>query len=165
MVLGTLLVGSLSLAANAVWGKEKMKLSSTGPLNTLPAFFFLAGGEEGGAFGTGTGAFSLFLSLCFLLSEEYTYQDDTSVLLPLCLSRIGFSGGRGTPSVLIPPDNCPDDLFENIMPDLRVPMIPWREQDDWGCERVPTDVDVIVLENEFIRATITPQWGGKIWSA
>ena len=33
---------------------------------------------------------------------------------------------------------CPDDIFEDTMEDLRVPMLPWLEQDDWGCERKPT---------------------------
>ena len=27
-----------------------------------------------------------------------------------------------------------------------------------------TDVPVIVMENEYLRAAVTPQWGGKIWS-
>lgn len=26
------------------------------------------------------------------------------------------------------------------------------------------DLPVVVLENEYLRAAITPQWGGKIWS-
>ena len=37
-------------------------------------------------------------------------------------------------------------------------------QDDWGCERQPKEVPALVLENEFLRAAITPQWGGKVWS-
>lgn len=59
---------------------------------------------------------------------------------------------------------CPDDAYENEMPDLRVPQLPWALQNDWGCERTPTEVDVIVAENDFLRAAITPQWGGKVWS-
>ena len=39
--------------ATAVWGEEPMKLSSTGPSSTLPSFFFMAQGEEGGDLWTG----------------------------------------------------------------------------------------------------------------
>ena len=37
-------------------------------------------------------------------------------------------------------------------------------QDDWGCERAATEVDAIVVETDQLRAAITPQWGGKVWS-
>ena len=30
------------------WGKEPMRLSSTGPESTLPTFMFMSGAEEGG---------------------------------------------------------------------------------------------------------------------
>jgi len=43
-----------------------------------------------------------------------------------------------------------DDIFENRMDDLRVPVMPWRNQDTWGCERKMTDVPVIVMENEYV---------------
>eukprot|EP00039_Didymoeca_costata_P013926 m.218226 g.218226 ORF g.218226 m.218226 type:complete len:171 (+) comp15902_c0_seq8:38-550(+) len=109
--------------STVVMGKEFMKLSSTGPENLLPSFFFLAGGEEGGDFVAGK----------------------------------GWSGGQGAPNPFHPPDTCPDDIFENTSPDLRVPVLPYLEQDDWGCEREPTNVSVIVLENEYLRAAITPQ--------
>ena len=75
-----------------------------------------------------------------------------------------FEGGRGTPKPFEVPVSCPDDLFPNASSDLRVPQLPWMLQDDWGCEREPTDIDVVVVENEVLRATITPQWGGKVWS-
>ena len=35
--------------ATVKWGKEPIKVSSTGPDSTLPNFFFMAGGEEGGS--------------------------------------------------------------------------------------------------------------------
>jgi hypothetical protein len=79
-------------------------------------------------------------------------------------SKGGYQGGMGTPNPFTPPDSCPDELFENTMEDLRVPVLPYLEQDEWGCERTPTNVSVIVLENEYLRAAITPQWGGKVWS-
>eukprot|EP00944_MAST-04C_sp_MAST-4C-sp1_P004738 g4738.t1 len=76
----------------------------------------------------------------------------------------GYTGGRGEPSPFIPPDGCPDEIFENTMKDLRVPQLPWAVQEAWGCERVPTEVDAIIIENEYLRAALMPQWGGKIWS-
>ena len=120
-----------TFATNTVsWGKEPIKMSSTGPENLLPSFFFMAGGEEGGA---------------------YVASD-------------GYAGGLGTPNPFLPPDSCPDDVFDNTMEDMRVPVVPYLEQDDWGCERVPSNVSVIVVETDELRAAITPQWGGKVWS-
>eukprot|EP01079_Euglenida_sp_SAG-EU17-18_P004846 gene4846-880_t len=76
----------------------------------------------------------------------------------------GYQGGTGTPRPVTLPDTCPDFLFENTMKDERVPMLPYQEQDTWGCQRRPENVSVIVLENDYLRAAITPQWGGKVWS-
>lgn len=117
-------------AATWAWGTERMKLSSTGPSSTLPAFFFMARSEEGGALWGG----------------------------------YNFTGGRGDPLPFNARTSCPDDVFDNTSPDLRVPKLPWRLQQDWGCERKSTDVDVLVLENAALRAAITTQWGGKVWS-
>ena len=73
--------------------------------------------------------------------------------------------GLGVPKPFnLPVQDCPDEFYANESPDLRVPQLPWALQDDWGCERVPTDVDVTVFENDYLRAAITPQWGSKIWS-
>jgi hypothetical protein len=44
------------------------------------------------------------------------------------------------------------------------PTLPYLIQDNQDCNRTLTDVPVIVLEDDYIRAAITPQWGGKIWS-
>ena len=65
---------------------------------------------------------------------------------------------------MVPVNNCPDDLFDNTSPDLRVPQLPWNLQDDWGCERESQDVPVIELESETLKASVTTQWGGKVWS-
>ena len=73
------------------------------------------------------------------------------------------TGGRGQPNpFMVPVNNCPDDLFDNTSPDLRVPQLPWNLQDDWGCEREPQDVPVIELESETLKASVTTQWGGKV---
>ena len=75
-----------------------------------------------------------------------------------------FTGGRGESIRWEARTSCPEDVFENIMEDMRVPQLPWRLQEDWGCERRDENVSVLVLENKFLRAAIAPQWGGKIWS-
>ena len=116
------------------WGTEPIRMSDTGPSNLLPAFFFMAGGEEGGSYTPTT----------------------------------GYDGGLGTPSPFYPPDTCPDDVFEATSKDLRVPVVPYLEQDDWGCQAKgatqPEQVKVIVVETDTLRAAVTPQWSGKVWS-
>jgi hypothetical protein len=130
-VLAVLSEANPTATATVARDTEPMKVSSTGPSNTLPSFFFMAGGEEGGSLYGG----------------------------------FGYKGGRGNPSPFeMPVQNCPDEFYANESPDLRVPQLPWRLQDDWGCERVPGKEPVVVLENEYLRAAITPQWGSKIWS-
>lgn len=72
------------------------------------------------------------------------------------------------------PDACPDDLYGPLSdyPDVSIPSssmgpnptLPYLIQDNQDCNRTLTDVPVIVLEDDYIRAAITPQWGGKIWS-
>lgn len=111
------------------WSNITVKVSSTGPANTLPSFFFMAGSEEGG---------SLYGSF-------------------------GWHG-LGPPQPVDVPTFCPAFLFNNTMPDLRVPQLPWAKQDDFGCERELRNLSVFVLENDFLVAKITPQYGGKIWS-
>jgi len=79
----------------------------------------------------------------------------------------GYAGGLGDPRPFSPPDSCPDELFNHTMKDLRVPVLPYLEQDDWGCEAKgakPSAVPVIEIENDYLRGAITPQWGGKVWS-
>eukprot|EP00466_Bigelowiella_natans_P008571 jgi/Bigna1/88639/estExt_fgenesh1_pg.C_350101 len=76
--------------------------------------------------------------------------------------RIG--GGRGDPIPFTPDDSCDDDIFEGANPDLRSPQLPHLSQDDWGCERKPAKVPILVYENSYLRASIAPQWGGKIWA-
>lgn len=131
-----MLLGSASVAspATVAWGTEPMKLSSTGPSSTLPSFFFMAKGEEGGSLWT----------------------------------SFNYTGGRAAPAPYEPHTSCPDDVFENTSPDLHVPKLPWRLQEDWGCEGrgdvKPTDVKVVTIETDSLRAAVTPQWGGKVWS-
>ena len=36
--------------------------------------------------------------------------------------------------------------------------------DTWGCERKPATLPAILLDSPTMRVTITPQFGGKVWS-
>lgn len=74
-----------------------------------------------------------------------------------------IGGGRGTPHAFNPDDSCGDDIFEGAMEDMRSPQLPYLTQDLWGCERENTEIDVITLESESMRVTVTPQYAGKIW--
>jgi hypothetical protein len=67
------------------------------------------------------------------------------------------TGGRGSARPFEVCTSCPEDVFDNTSPDLRVPQLPWRLQEDWGCERVASEADVLVAENEYLRAAITPR--------
>jgi len=75
--------------------------------------------------------------------------------------RIG--GGRGTPHPFNPDDSCGDDIFDGAMEDMRSPQLPYQTQDLWGCERQETEIDVIILESDSMRVTVTPQYAGKIY--
>lgn len=41
---------------------------------------------------------------------------------------------------------------------------PYKEQSGYGIKLVYEGADAIALENEYLIATFTPQWGGKLWS-
>ena len=76
--------------------------------------------------------------------------------------RIG--GGRGDPVPFVPDESCDDDIFEGTSPDLRSPQLPYLKYDTWGCEREQAQLPAILLESSTMTATITPQFGGKVWS-
>ena len=122
-----------------------MKRSHTGESNLLPHFSFISAGEGGGnSWLNGYSGPRPF--------NNWTRGIDSN----------GF------------PDSCPDDLFGPLSdyPDVSIPAssmgpnptLPYLLQDNQDCNRTQSDVPVIVLEDEHIRAAITPQWGGKIWS-
>ncbi len=43
-------------------------------------------------------------------------------------------------------------------------VFPYSEQNGYDRELVYDSADAIVIENDYLRATFTPQWGGKLWS-
>ena len=57
-------------------------------------------------------------------------------------------------------DDFPDDLKREIGYQPKV--LPYLVQDRYTSERIPTDVKCFVLENEYIRATFLPEYGGRL---
>ena len=67
-------------------------------------------------------------------------------------------------SPFVPDDNVDDAIFEGASPDLRSPQLPYLKYDTWGCERTAKTLPVILMDSATMRLTITPQFGGKVWS-
>ena len=59
--------------------------------------------------------------------------------------------------------SCPDSVFAGLWQDLRTMTLPYTVQDVYDRAQTPTQVDVLLLENDELSATVTPQWGGKLW--
>lgn len=79
-------------------------------------------------------------------------------------TQVVLGGGKGTLRPFTPDDSVADDIWEGAMDDVRSPQLPYLTQDQWGCEKEDTDIDVVVLENEYLKVNIAPSVGGKIWS-
>ena len=77
---------------------------------------------------------------------------------------IKIGGGRGEKVPFLPDDSCDDAVFDGASEDLRSPQLPYLKYDTWGCERQRKEVPAVVLENERMRVSVTPQFGGKVWS-
>jgi hypothetical protein len=114
---------------------------SNGTLN-LERFSSVSGGK-------------LLPGFLFMQGESDGLEQDVGV-------RTG--GGRGTPIPFVPDDNVDDAIFEGTSPDLRSPQLPYLKYDTWGCERKPEALPVILMDTPKMRVTITPQFGGKVWS-
>ena len=147
--------GPTSKFATVGWGAEPLVLSSTGDDNLLPTFWFEGASSEGG--------------------ESFEFKHGTRAYKG---GRKVWSspGGEWKSGGSDYPDSCPDDLrgegsssYPNVSIPVDVfevghPMLPYLSQNKMGCERENTTVPVIVMESEHMRAAITPQFGGKIWS-
>ena len=48
-------------------------------------------------------------------------------------------------------------VFAGASQDLRSPQLPYLKLDTWGCERQPANLSAILIENEMLRVTLTPQ--------
>jgi hypothetical protein len=78
---------------------------------------------------------------------------------------VKLGGGRGTLRPFTPDDSAPDYIWEGAMDDVRSPQLPYLTQDQWGCERNDTDLEVVTIESDSMKVFIAPTVGGKIWSA
>lgn len=76
---------------------------------------------------------------------------------------LNIGGGHGKAIPFVPDDSCDDKIFDGASPDLRSPQLPYLKLDTWTCERSPKTVPAVILETPELRATITPQFGGKVW--
>jgi len=77
---------------------------------------------------------------------------------------VKIGGGRGDPHPFIPDDSCGDDIFDGAMTDMRSPQLPYLTQDQWTCDRKSEDISIWTMEDEKLKVTITPQYGGKVWA-
>lgn len=62
------------------------------------------------------------------------------------------------------PEGVPDALRAGIAEGIRGHVLPYSTQDDYDRSVAPTEFPVLVLENEWLRATILPTLGGRLWS-
>jgi hypothetical protein len=79
-------------------------------------------------------------------------------------NAVNIGGGLPPKSPFLPTDSAPEVIWDHASGDLHAPNLPYLTQDDWSCEREPTNVSVITYEDEHLRLSITPQWGARIWS-
>ena len=107
---------------------------------------------------------------CFLFSF-YFFQSLNELQFKFQLGEIEggslevkLGGGPGAANPYTPFDTAPAEIWDHASPDLRAPSLPYLLQDQWTCDREPTDVPVIAYENERLKLSITPQWGARIWS-
>ena len=131
-----------------------MILSSTGDDNLLPTFYFEGASIEGGTYKFRHGAHAYTGGRKFWSAPDGPWKLGGSDYPDDCPDDL-----RGEPSTDYPNISIPMDVFE-----VGHPVLPYLAQNNMRCERENTTVPVIVLENDELRAAITPQWGGKTWS-
>lgn len=66
-------------------------------------------------------------------------------------------------SVPAEPD-IPDEVRRNIGYGLRSSPLPYTMQDGYGRDKHEKTIKTIVMENEFLKATFLPEYGGRLWS-
>jgi tetratricopeptide (TPR) repeat protein len=58
----------------------------------------------------------------------------------------------------------PEDMKRNMTYGMRPNPLPYTIQDGYSRQKKALSVKTIVLENEFLRATFLPEYGGRLWS-
>ncbi len=79
-------------------------------------------------------------------------------------THVNLGGGRGELRSFTPNDNVDPTIWEGAMDDVRSPQLPWLSQDQWTCDRKPEDFDMVLLENDKLKAHISPGVAGKVWN-
>ena len=62
--------------------------------------------------------------------------------------------------------NTKGDFPEEVKKDLGActRTLPYRVQDRYTSDRKPIKIKTVTLENEYLKAVFTPEYGGKLWS-
>jgi len=58
--------------------------------------------------------------------------------------------------------NFPDEVKKDLGACTRT--LPYRVQDRYTSDRKPIKIKTVTLENEYLKAVFTPEYGGKLWS-
>ncbi|MGI8881291.1 MAG: DUF5107 domain-containing protein [Jatrophihabitans sp.] len=61
-------------------------------------------------------------------------------------------------------DELPTDMAERISYGRLRALLPYTVQDGYRRDRAERTVATVVLENEHLRATVLPEFGGRLWS-
>jgi hypothetical protein len=77
---------------------------------------------------------------------------------------VPIGGGAWKKSPFVPADSAPFEIWDHASDDLHAPFLPYLMQDQWDCNRKPTNVSTLVFEDERLRLSIMPQWNARIWS-
>jgi hypothetical protein len=78
--------------------------------------------------------------------------------LPRLVPRLSATAGQEVDA------SVPTEDRQHFGYGLNAGWLPHRGQDDYDRTRTPRDFLALVLENEFLRATVLPEIGGRLWS-
>lgn len=70
--------------------------------------------------------------------------------------------GRGACDAWADP-MCPDYVFEGLWADGRTKSLPYTIQNNYDRAQAPATVPMLTLANGQLKATVAPQWGGRVW--
>ena len=147
LLIHTSTSGANAAASNGTvaWGTEPLRVSSVGPTAVLPHFGFQLKGPQAGV-GRADAAFK----------PAWQRRDGSTCTL----DGVPQAALHDCPEYS---DNCPDSVFRNSVMQTGA-ALPYQPIWEYGCESFTapvTQVKMAVLENEYLRAAISPI-GGKV---